>query len=44
MELNTGEASLSGTGDVIVQDNNNLQPTYILNYIIKANVNVVAVP
>lgn len=43
-ELIAGDASLSGTGDVIVQDNNNIQPTFILNYIIKAAVNVVAVP
>lgn len=41
-ELGTLEASLSGTGDTVVGDNINIQPTMVLNYIIKAAVNVVA--
>jgi microcystin-dependent protein len=38
------EASLSGNMDSVSQDGSNLQPTMVLNYIIKANANVVAVP
>ena len=40
--INVVEASLAGNDDVVSQDGSNLQPTMILNYIIKANVNVVA--
>jgi microcystin-dependent protein len=40
----TVETTLAGNADVVSQDGSNLQPTMILNYIIKANVNVVAVP
>jgi microcystin-dependent protein len=40
----TVEASIAGNADVVSQDGSNLQPTIVLNYIIKANVNVVAVP
>jgi len=40
----TVEASFAGNADVVSQDGSNLQPTMVLNFIIKANVNVVAVP
>jgi hypothetical protein len=38
----TVEASFAGNADVVSQDGSNLQPTMVLNFIIKANVNVVA--
>lgn len=42
--INTVDATLTGSVDVVSSEGNNLQPTMILNYIIKANINVVAVP
>ena len=38
----TVESNIVGNTDVVSQEGSNLQPTIVLNYIIKANVNVVA--
>lgn len=40
--LTTQSVTLSGSGTNVVTSSSNLQPTMVLNYIIKANVNVVA--
>lgn len=42
--LTTQSVTLSGSGTNVVTSSSNIQPTMVLNYIIKANVNVVAAP